>query len=407
MNDLPNLYPRFSGAEYERRFTLVRNMMEQEGVEALLLFGGTGAAGIYYLTNHLTRSGAWLIFPKAGDSTLLINLYNHIPTTLNMSIVSDVRCYHPSGPRAVAADLRERGLHTKRIGIVGLGSTIPYKTFLTLQTELPDVDFVDLARPFDRLRWIRSEEELDWFRESARLTDLTCELLEQRIKPGLTEHDLVSIIHEACVPHDGNPTLHFITSTPMDAPERCLPWQYPTRRRLSPGDVITTEITVTYWTYASQTHRPYTVEREPNDTYRRLFDAALECFERVRSALKPGSTSEDIVAASSIIEERGFTAYDSLRGSRPQPRARHAYVASSARAVDLSGKHGRGHTAESRHTRPQSGPAARFGSGGQAGRTRSSSEVSVSLHGLRLMRRRDARAGRNGSAVRRISQRLS
>lgn len=312
MDNLPTLYPRFSDAEYQRRFTLVRGMMEREGVEALLVFGGTGAASIHYLTNHMTRSGAWLVFPKTGDSTLFVNLYNHIPTTKNMSLVADVRCYHPSGPKAVAEELRQRDLNAKRIGIVGLGSTIPYNTFMSLKAAVPDVDFVDLSRPFNWIRWIRSDEELGWFRKSAQLTDLTCELLGERIRPGLSEHDLVSIIHEACVPHDGNPTLHFITTTPMDAPERCLPWQYPTNRKLSVGDMVTTEITVTYWTYASQTHRPYAVGKDPNDTYRRLFDVAHECFERVRAVLKPGATSEDVVAASSIIEERGFTAYDSL-----------------------------------------------------------------------------------------------
>ena len=162
------------------------------------------------------------------------------------------------------------------------------------------------------IRWIRSEEELNWFRTSARLTDLACEYLAERIRPGLSEHDLVAIIHEACVPHGGNPTLHFLTTTPMDHPERCLPWQYPTDRKLAAGDMVTTEITVSYWTYGSQTHRPYAVGKKPNDTYRRLFDAALECFERVRAVLKPGCTSEEVVAASAIIEESGFTAYDSL-----------------------------------------------------------------------------------------------
>jgi hypothetical protein len=52
-------------------------------------------------------------------------------------------------------------------------------------------------------RWVRSEEELAWLRHSAELTDRACELLEARIHPGLTEHDLVTAIHEAFLPEGG------------------------------------------------------------------------------------------------------------------------------------------------------------------------------------------------------------
>ncbi len=38
----------------------------------------------------------------------------------------------------------------------------------------------------------------------------------------------------------------------------------------------------------------------------------MECFERVRAILKPGSTSEEAMEAAAIIEERGFAIYDSV-----------------------------------------------------------------------------------------------
>src|SRR2546421_7773404 len=59
---------------------------------------------------------------------------------------------------------------------------------------------------------------------------------------------------------------------------------------------------------------PYTTlfRSEPSPTYRKLFDAAYACYENIRKVCKPGTTSEEIVAASSIIEESGFTSYDSV-----------------------------------------------------------------------------------------------
>jgi hypothetical protein len=38
----------------------------------------------------------------------------------------------------------------------------------------------------------------------------------------------------------------------------------------------------------------------------------LECYEDIRKICKPGTTSEEIIAASSVIEENGFTTYDSV-----------------------------------------------------------------------------------------------
>ncbi len=98
----------------------------------------------------------------------------------------------------------------------------------------------------------------------------------------------------------------------MDNPDVFVPWQLPTPRVLNVGDVVITEITVGYYGYFSQIHRPFAVAREPNALYRKLFDVALECYELVAKVLRPGATTEDVLNATSVIEENGFTVYDSL-----------------------------------------------------------------------------------------------
>mgnify|MGYP001206560017 CR=1 FL=1 len=59
-------------------------------------------------------------------------------------------------------------------------------------------------------------------------------------------------------------------------------------------------------------HRPFAVAEAPSALYQKLFDTAYECFERVRKVLVPGSTSEEIIEATSVIEDNGFTVYDSV-----------------------------------------------------------------------------------------------
>jgi Xaa-Pro dipeptidase len=306
-------YPRFSPGEYRRRFGLVRGLMEREGVAALLLHGSPVAPSpVHYLSGYLPIRPAWMVFALDGPSTLLLHFHNHIPNARAVGIVEDVRCYWPSAAGAVADELRRRGLQRAAVGVVGLATTIPYQQFDELRRLLPGVAFSDLARPYNQIRWVRGAEELDWLRRSAELSDRACELLEERIRPGLSEHDLAAVIHEAFLPRGGQAGLHFVAATSMTEPDRFVPWQFPSARRLRAGDVVITEITVGYWGYGAQIHRPFAVAAEPTARYRELYDVALECFDEVRRVLRAGAASQEVVHAAGVVERRGFSVYDSV-----------------------------------------------------------------------------------------------
>ena len=181
-----------------------------------------------------------------------------------------------------------------------------------LQRLFPEAEFVEFGPAFGRIRRVRSEEELGYLRRSGYLTDLACEALEEHLRPGLTEHDILSIVYSSYIKNGGEPGIHFIATTRMDQPDRFVPWQKPTPRVIEAGSVVITELTVSYWGYSTQIHRPFAIAKEPSPLYRKLFDTALECYENIRKICKPGTTSEEIIAASSVIEDNGFTTYDSV-----------------------------------------------------------------------------------------------
>ena len=306
-------FPRFSETEYRNRIALVRKLMEREGVHALLVHGSGGAgAPIHYLTNYPGVRPTWLLFPAEGESTLLLQFQNHIPNAVAMTVAGEIGCYQPSAAAAVAAEIRKRGLDSAGVGIVGLGASIPFAQFDELRRLLPSVRFSDLGRRYSELRWIRSAEELAWIRNAAGMADAACRRLSERIRPGMSEYELESIIHDAVVPQGGQVGIAFLSSTSMGASDRCSPWQFLAPRKIEKGDVITTELSVNFWGYGAQIHRPYAVGAPPNDLYRRLYDAALECFEAVREVLVPGATGEDVIRAGACVEQRGFLLFDSL-----------------------------------------------------------------------------------------------
>jgi Xaa-Pro aminopeptidase len=306
-----NLYPRFSDEEYARRYRAIRDAMQTENVDAILVAGARGSTEVHYLANYLAQSPCWLLFPRDGEPALFIHFFNHQPCAKAQAIINDVRWYGPLPIGTIVQEIKDRGLGKAKIGIVSLRATA-YGHITSLQKSLPEVDFVEFGPAFNRIRRVRSEEELPYLRRGGYLTDLACEALERDLRPGMTEHDILSVVYGAYLKNGGDPGIHFIATTHMDHPDRFVPWQRTTPRVIQAGSVVITELTVSYWGYSAQIHRPFAIGREPSLLYRKLFDIALECYENVRKICKPGTTSEEIIAATSVIEENGFTTYDSV-----------------------------------------------------------------------------------------------
>jgi Xaa-Pro aminopeptidase len=305
------LFPRFSDAEYNRRYSAIREAMAKDNLDAILISGARGSSEVTYLANYLPQSPCWLLFPREGDTTVFVHFFNHQPCAKAQSIVEDLRWYGPTPLPTLVEEIKKRRMSTSKIGLVSMRA-MAYGHVTELQRQLPEAEFVEFGPQFGRIRRVRSEEELVYLRKSGYLTDLACEALENNLRPGLTEQDVLAIVYNAYLKNGGDPGIHFIATTNMDNPDRFVPWQRQTFRVLERGSVVITELTVSYWGYSTQIHRPFAIGKEPTPTYRKLFNAAYECYESVRKICKPGTTSEQIVAATSAIEAHGFTSYDSV-----------------------------------------------------------------------------------------------
>jgi Xaa-Pro aminopeptidase len=128
----------------------------------------------------------------------------------------------------------------------------------------------------------------------------------------MTEHELGAIVEGGYLGYGASNVIHFFGVTPMDDPNLCVPTQYTSRRPVQAGDVLFTEITAIFWGYSGQVLRTYTIEAEPTPLYSELHGVAEATFDAIVGVLKDGATAEQVVAASSIIEDAGFTIWDDL-----------------------------------------------------------------------------------------------
>jgi Xaa-Pro aminopeptidase len=98
----------------------------------------------------------------------------------------------------------------------------------------------------------------------------------------------------------------------MANPEIPVPRQYASRRRVQKGDAASAEISASFWEHSGQVLRSFTVGEKPNALYRDLHAAADAAFDGICKILRAGARPADVIAASRVIEQAGFTIIDDL-----------------------------------------------------------------------------------------------
>jgi Xaa-Pro aminopeptidase len=275
-------------------------------------------ANPFWLTNHLDLHHSYVVLPldEQRETALFTGLTNHVPNAREVSDVPIVEWggYEPAV--RLAARLQELGAERARVGLVGANATfsmgMPYPHHERLRTSLPNAELVDVTAPFQRLRLVKSAEEIDWLRRAAVLTDDAMRAVAAAAVPGTSEVELVAAGEAAFRPRGGTPRIMFLRSMAMDEPTGCLPAQNPSLRRLEPGDVVITELSASYWGYTGQLHRPIVVGAEPTAAWARMVAVAREAYDAIADASRPGATELDILAAAEPIRAAGYAIYDDL-----------------------------------------------------------------------------------------------
>jgi len=314
------IFPRFSDAEYRRRYDAVRREMAKRGIDAVIAAGDSAFrfsnhANVHWLTNWLDPYAAYAVITMDHDPILVISNPLYIHAAKRASVATEVHGVYTPG-KTMGERLIALGLGRGRIGLAGVRhvgrASMAYEHQRELAATLPDATFTDALEVMQEARRIKSAEEIVWFEKGADYTDRAVNVIAEHLRPGMPEFELSAHIQQSFLHDGGSLMFHFLGATPMDAPELIFPWQYPSTRTTRRGDVLLTEISVGHWGYAGQVQRAYTLDCEPSPEYRRLYEAALDCYRRIFDMLKPGVTNEDILDAARFVEKQGYKTLDVL-----------------------------------------------------------------------------------------------
>jgi len=302
-------YPRFSDSEMTRRRAAIETVLAEREVDHLV-FCGLNRAGsaVQWLTQWpVTTEAVGVLSPGAADA-LFVQYVNHAPLARQLASAAErVEWGGQSCIRKAVEVLEHRGARPDRVGVIG---PLTFEQHAVLAARFGSV--VNLNRAYVGLRTVKSAEELDWFRIGAALSDRGMAGLGDGLKPGLSERQLGDLIERAYVAEGGTNVIHFLGVTSMRDPQVPVPRQFPSTRRVRTGDAVVTEISAAFWEHSGQVLRSFAVGEDPPPLYRELHAAADAAFDAIAAVLKEGATPAQVIEASGVIEQAGFTVIDDL-----------------------------------------------------------------------------------------------
>ena len=198
-HDLP-----FSSAEYQRRLDLVRTDMSKRGIDVLFLEDPSNMA-------WTTGYDGWSFYVHQGVVVFLDEEpiwwgrrqdANGARRTVWMDdarVASYADHFIQSSERHPMQDLARllelRGYANKKIGVELENYYFSAKAFLTLQSEMPNAEFIDATSMVNWLRAVKSDEELVFMRKAARISEKIMDGVLERVVPGMRKADLVAEIY--------------------------------------------------------------------------------------------------------------------------------------------------------------------------------------------------------------------
>lgn len=186
------------------------------------------------------------------------------------------------GPvEALAAAIRDRGLSRARIGIDEIGITP--QCMEQLAGEFPDVTFVRAFAILEKIRSIKTPEEIARLRRAAAISEQSVETALRQAKAGMTELEMARIFHGQTTALDGVPVTGCIGFGDRSAMSNV----QPSDRALRQGDVIRFDVGCRYKHYRSDISR-IAVLGEPSEKLRRYHNALFMGVQRAYELLKPG-----------------------------------------------------------------------------------------------------------------------
>nr|WP_295283561.1 M24 family metallopeptidase [uncultured Blautia sp.] len=314
--------PKISKGEFERRISKIRIYLEQNNIDAILIYGDEyRKENLRYVSNYwpIFERGAMLL-GRNGEPIVLCAPEGQ-KVAEEMSIWSDIRlspdflcvtvpdeidyplaCY--TSFSSLAEELREN-TKLEKIGIVGLDAMSA-----DLYEKIRDgfqAEIVNCNTLLYELRREKSAEEVACLREAARIADAGFKAMMQSELIGKTELEAAGIA-EAAARAEGAEHIIFQIYGSGERTHRIV--GRPSSKVIEDGDMIMCALAVQYEGYVATCEMPFAVGDYSQET-KYVIDVLVRALKKGKPYLKAGVPMKKFVqAVKSVFEEEGLSEYD-------------------------------------------------------------------------------------------------
>jgi Xaa-Pro aminopeptidase len=299
----------FPEAEYERRVDRTKERLREEGLDALVV---SDPANMNYLTGYDGWSfyvhQAVVVTPDrdepvwvgremdAGGARATTHLDRESIRSYSDDHVHSPHDLHPMD--YVAGVLEELGVDDGAVGLEMDASYFTAKSYTRLQENLPDAAFEDATLLVGWVRIVKSERELDYMREAARISENAMRAGLDAIEEGVPEYEAARAIYDALVrgtdDYGGDyPAIVPLMPSGDHTGTPHLTW---TDREFEDGDPVIIELSGCRHRYHSPLART-TFVGDPPEKLEHTADVVVEGLEAALDAAEPGVTCERVERA--------------------------------------------------------------------------------------------------------------
>ena len=297
----------------------LHRLMDEEGVSAIVARSGknfTYLAGFAYpgtLGRHLefpdSPREVLLLWPRHGEPVLVLNTYA-APLARRDSWLERVEVYddYAESPYQRVADvLGGLGLAGETIGFEK--SYVSANRWEEIERLLPRARIVDSTELMDRVRWIKTPEEVAALEAGAQVLDEAYLEVLPSVRPGDTERLVHSRIIESCIRRGAN-WAHGI----LNSSRNTIAYGGEGDMAFEPGDIIRNDYVSYLNGYPGHQSRSVCVGK-PSDEQRKVYQVVLDIYRATIEQCIPGARTSDIYHfANDRFHDAGFQGNVSLAG---------------------------------------------------------------------------------------------